>query len=72
MRRLLVLVVVALLAGPAVSVALAKGGRGTMCVLHARLAAKNETTGSTSTARGHTVIKVSPTSVNNGRAVRFG
>lgn len=58
MRRLLVLVVVAVLAGPAVSVALAKSGKGTMCVLHARLAAKNETTGSTSTARGHTVIKV--------------
>ena len=29
-----------------------------MCVLHARLTAKNETTGSTSTAKGHTVIKV--------------
>jgi hypothetical protein len=29
-----------------------------MCVLHARLSAKNETTGSTSTAKGHTLIKV--------------
>jgi CHRD domain-containing protein len=29
-----------------------------MCVLHARLTAKNETTGSTSTAKGHTLIKV--------------
>jgi Cu/Zn superoxide dismutase len=29
-----------------------------MCVLHAKLAAKNETTGSTSTAKGHTLIKV--------------
>ena len=29
-----------------------------MCVLHAKLAAKNETTGSTSTAKGHTMIKV--------------
>jgi hypothetical protein len=29
-----------------------------MCVLHAKLAAKNETTGSTSTAKGHTQIKV--------------
>jgi hypothetical protein len=29
-----------------------------MCVLHARLSAKNETTGSTSTATGHTLIKV--------------
>ena len=58
MRRLLLLVVVALLAWPVVSVAPAKSGKGTMCVLHARLAAKTETTGSTSTARGHTVIKV--------------
>lgn len=31
---------------------------GTMCVLHAKLAAKNETTGSTSSAKGHTLIKV--------------
>src|SRR3954454_9901799 len=31
---------------------------GTMCVLHARLSAKSETTGSTSTAKGHTLIKV--------------
>ena len=29
-----------------------------MCVLHARLSAKSETTGSTSTAKGHTLIKV--------------
>jgi Cu/Zn superoxide dismutase len=36
----------------------AKNGKGTMCVLHAKLAAKNETTGSTSTAKGHTQIKV--------------
>src|SRR6266516_1573532 len=36
----------------------AKNGRGTMCVLHAKLRAKNETTGSTSIAKGHTVIKV--------------
>ena len=36
----------------------AKSGRGAMCVLHARLSAKNETTGSTSTAKGHTQIKV--------------
>jgi hypothetical protein len=40
------------------SAAPAKNGRGTMCVLHAKLAAKNETTGSTSTAKGHTLIKV--------------
>src|SRR5918911_1875694 len=36
----------------------AKSGNGTMCVLHAKLSAKNETTGSTSTAKGHTQIKV--------------
>src|SRR5438552_18722462 len=59
MRRLLALVLlVGLLAWPAVSVAPAKSGKGTMCVLHARLAASNETTGSTSTATGHTLIKV--------------
>ena len=59
MRRVLFLVLlVGLLAWPAVSVAPAKTGRGTMCVLHARLAAKSETTGSTSTAKGHTLIKV--------------
>ena len=40
------------------TVALAASGKGTMCVLHAKLAAKNETTGSTSTAKGHTLIKV--------------
>ena len=33
-----------------------------MCVLHAKLSAKNETTGSTSTAKGNTLIKVR----NNG------
>ena len=59
MRRVLFLVLlVGLLAWPAVSVAPAKTGKGTMCVLHARLAAKSETTGSTSTAKGHTLIKV--------------
>jgi hypothetical protein len=29
-----------------------------MCVLHAKLSAKNETTGSTSVAKGHTLINV--------------
>ena len=59
MRRLLLSVtVVGLLAWPAVSVAPAQSGKGTMCVLQAKLAAKNETTGSTSTAKGHTLIKV--------------
>jgi hypothetical protein len=38
-------------------VASAKTDQGVMCVLHAKLAAKNET-GSTSTAKGHTLIKV--------------
>jgi hypothetical protein len=36
----------------------AKNGNGVMCVLHARLTATSETTGSTSTATGHTQIKV--------------
>jgi hypothetical protein len=57
MRRLMLcLVVVCAVAAP--SAAPAKNGRGTMCVLHARLSAKNETTGSTSVAKGHTLIKV--------------
>jgi len=46
------------MAAPTAGVAAAKGGRGTMCVLHSTLAAKNETTGSTSSAKGHTLIKV--------------
>jgi hypothetical protein len=59
MRRLLALgLLVGLLALSAVSVAPAKSGKGTMCVLHARLLARNETTGSTSKAKGHTVVKV--------------
>jgi len=58
-RRLIVcLVVASAVAAPTASVAPAKSDRGTMCVLHAKLAAKNETTGSTSTAKGHTLIKV--------------
>ena len=79
MRRLLLSVtVVGLLAWPAVSVAPAKSGKGTMCVLQAKLAAKNETTGSTSTAEGHTVIKVREdgtitfkTQINNPDAETF-
>lgn len=59
MRRLILCLLVACaVAAPAASTAPAKNGRGTMCVLHARLTAKNETTGSTSTAKGLTVIKV--------------
>src|SRR5919199_240697 len=59
MRRLILC-----LAAACVAVALtasatpAKNRHGTLCVLHAKLAAKNETTGSTSVAKGHTTIKV--------------
>ena len=35
-----------------------KNGRGVTCVLHSKLTAKAETTGSTSRAKGHTLIKV--------------
>jgi len=59
MRRLIVCLVAAwAVALPAASVAPAKSGQGTMCALHAKLTAENETTGSTSTAKGHTLIKV--------------
>jgi CHRD domain-containing protein len=59
MRRFMVCFVIACLAAaPAASTASAKNGRGTLCVLHAKLTAKNETTGSTSTAKGHVLIKV--------------
>src|SRR4051795_789953 len=63
MRRLIVgLVAVCAAAVPATTAA--KGtppgmsGGGTACVLHAKLSAKGETTGSTSTAKGHTQVKV--------------
>src|SRR5215475_8486437 len=59
MRRLIVCVVVTCAAVvPAAGTAKGPSGNGTMCVLHARLTAKSETTGSTSTAKGHTQIKV--------------
>src|SRR6266536_4641916 len=59
MRRLILGVVVAcVVAASAASVAPAKNGNGVMCVLHARLTATSETTGSTATAKGHTQIKV--------------
>jgi hypothetical protein len=59
MRRLIFCLAVAGAAAVLVAnVAPAKSGLGTMCVLHAKLTAKNETTGSTSTAKGHTQIKV--------------
>jgi CHRD domain len=59
MHRLIVcLVAVCAVALAAAGVAPAKSGRGVMCVLHAKLAASSETTGSTSVAKGHTLIKV--------------
>jgi hypothetical protein len=67
MRRLILCLIVAGSVGVlAVSGAPAKSGQGVMCVLHANLAAKNETTGSTSTAKGHTLIKV-----RNGGTIEF-
>jgi hypothetical protein len=67
MRRLIIcLAVVGAAGGPGASVAQAKSGEGTMCVLHARLTASHETTGSTSTAKGHTLIKV-----RNDGMIRF-
>jgi CHRD domain len=58
--RLLIscLVAACTVAAPAATVATATSGQGVMCVLHAKLTAKNETTGSTSVAKGHTQIKV--------------
>jgi hypothetical protein len=59
MRRLILCLVVACaVVALTASVGSAKNDRGVMCVLHAKLAAVNETTGSTSTAKGHTQIKV--------------
>jgi Cu/Zn superoxide dismutase len=59
MRRLFLCAAAAcVVAAPTASVTQAKNGNGVMCVLHAKLSAKNETTGSTSTAKGHTQIKV--------------
>jgi hypothetical protein len=59
MRRLtLCLLAACAAAAVAASTAPAKKDRGTMCVLHARLTAKSETTGSTSSAKGFTQIKV--------------
>src|SRR5947207_10116746 len=59
MRRLLLGVAAACaIVALTASGAPAKNGNGVMCVLHARLTATSETTGSTSTAKGHTQIKV--------------
>jgi hypothetical protein len=58
MRRLILCLVVACAVGvPTGSMASAKSDLGVTCVLHAKLAAKNETA-STSTAKGHTLVKV--------------
>jgi hypothetical protein len=59
MRRLVVCVVgICAVVAVIASAAPAKNGNGVMCVLHAKLSARNETTGSTSTAKGNTQIKV--------------
>jgi hypothetical protein len=59
MRRLILcLVVVCALGVPIGSVASAKSDVGVMCVLHAKLAAGNETPPTTSVAKGHTLVKV--------------
>ena len=59
MRRLILCLVTACAIGvPTGSVASAKSDLGVLCVLHAKLAAKNETPATTSVAKGHTLIKV--------------
>src|SRR3954451_22129822 len=59
MRRLIFCLVAACtVAAPTASVAPAKSAQGVMCVLHAKLTATSETTGSTSTAKGQSLIKV--------------
>ena len=59
MRRLIVCLVVACaVIALTASAASAKSDRGVMCVLHAKLAAKNEVPPTTSPAKGHTQIKV--------------
>ena len=59
MRRLILCLVTACAVGvPTGSVASAKSDLGVMCVLHAKLAANNETPATTSVAKGHTLIKV--------------
>src|SRR2546421_12872947 len=59
MRRLILCLAAACaVAAPIGSVASAKSDVGVMCVLHAKLAAKNETPPTTSVAKGHTLIKV--------------
>ena len=54
----LCLIVACAVAALPASVASAKSGHGVICVLHAKLAAKNEVPPTTSVAKGHTQIKV--------------
>jgi hypothetical protein len=60
MRRILILLIaLASLGVPAAAVGGPHGtGQGTACVFTTQLSAANETTGSTSTASGHTQIKI--------------
>jgi hypothetical protein len=58
MRLLLCLIAVSVAAVLSASAAQGKSDEGVLCVLHAKLSAKNETTGSTSIAKGHTQINV--------------
>jgi hypothetical protein len=59
MRRLILCLAAGCMAGVlSAGAAPAKSPKGTTCVLHAKLTAKAETTGSTSVAKGHTLIKV--------------
>jgi len=57
MRLIICVAAASIAAASAAGTATAKHG-GVMCVLSTHLSAKNETTGSTSTASGHTQIKV--------------
>src|SRR3954470_10793814 len=57
-RTIVCLALAGAAAAPTAGLAEASGGQGTMCVLHARMTAAHETTGSTSTAKGHTLVKV--------------
>jgi hypothetical protein len=77
-RLILCLVVACAVAGLTASMAAAKSGRGVMCVLHAKLSAKNETPPTTSAAKGHTQIKIRndgtiefKTRINNKNAETF-
>jgi Cu/Zn superoxide dismutase len=78
MRRLMLCLVAACaVAAPIASAAPAENSNGVMCVLHAKLAAESET-GSTSTAKGQTLVTVRQdgtiefkTEINNGDGETF-